>query len=560
MRASLRPTPDRFVLLGLLLAAAAYCRDLRYDFLLDDVPLILMNDTFAKWGNWPKLFVGHVSSSPTAAMLFPGSPAVHYRPVYMLWLMVISRVSGVSSPWLHLSSLLLHLLATFLLYRLGLRIIREAWTAALAAVIFAFHPIHLESVAYISASADLLVAVFTMLAVLSYLQFREDHGSAAYWVLSIVSASLAMLSKETGAMVPWILVAYEALRGNATGDSPLWKRSVRILPYFGVVATYGAARHFLFGSARWPASAESNVAALLSIPLVFLAYLRNLIWPFHLGFFYPIEWTSRWTIFRAVFILLILGAAIWLWRRSPGTQSLRLQLVWTAVLFVPPLAGVFLFARDDWVHDRHIYLPSAAICMLAVTIFRASGLPHRATLLVGVAVPAVLLTTTFLNVSRFSDELSVYESALKVAPNSLTLHRFYAWALLSYGQTPRALLEFQRTTQMSPYSANAHEEYATALSQSGYNDQAAVELSKALQFAAEPTPFRAFALYRLASIQLAQGDTADATANLREAIQIDPHRLNYHATLAQALRQQGFNEEADQERQREAAVRAEPSP
>ena len=98
MRFDYRPTPDRVVLFGLILSAGIYCRDLRYNFVLDDLPLIMLNETFTSWRNWTQLFATHIFASPSVTMLSPGAPAAHYRPIYMLWLMVNTRLFGMSPP------------------------------------------------------------------------------------------------------------------------------------------------------------------------------------------------------------------------------------------------------------------------------------------------------------------------------------------------------------------------------------------------------------------------------------------------------------------------------
>src|SRR4051812_44229489 len=92
-----RFTPDRAVLLGVLATAALYLRDLRYDFILDDVPLILMNQTIASWRNWKMLFTHHIFYSPDPQV--PVQFTVHYRPVYMLWLTLNQALFGAVVPW-----------------------------------------------------------------------------------------------------------------------------------------------------------------------------------------------------------------------------------------------------------------------------------------------------------------------------------------------------------------------------------------------------------------------------------------------------------------------------
>jgi tetratricopeptide (TPR) repeat protein len=556
MRFDYRPTPDRVVLFGLILSAAIYCRDLRYNFVLDDLPLILLNETFASWRNWSQLFATHILSSASVTMLSPGAPAAHYRPIYMLWLMVNTRLFGASPPWLHLSSIVLHMLVVFLVYKLASKMFDDRWAAVLAALLFALHPIHVESVAYISASADILAAFFLLISFLSYMRFREEGRPAVYLLVSLLSAVLAMLSKETGAMLPWLLVAYESLRTTPPSSSPRWKGLLWTLPYFAVVAAYALARTALVGRTLGPGSAEHKLSALWNIPLIFLVYLRNLLWPFHLSFFYPTEWTSQWTIVRAAFFALTAVAVIWLWKRYSQDGAGRLELVWTAILFVPALAAVFVFINDDWVHDRHMYLASIPFCMLIAGWLTHPPLPRRTSIAASAVLVGIFSMSTFFEVPRFEDELALYQSAMKVAPNSISLHGYYSLALLNYGRVDEALREFQKTTVLWPRSPDAHESYAAALSRAGREQEAAVEFQKALQCAPAPSPFRAFVLYRLASIELEQAKVVEATAHLQEATRIDPEQLNYHATLAAALRRQGLIQEADVEVQREAIVRA----
>src|ERR1700722_6381256 len=133
---------------GLLVAAAVYCRDLRYDFILDDVPLVLMNQTIGSWRNWKIAFTKDIFFARSSGLPI-GVSAVHYRPVYVLWLMLNQHLFGAVLPWWHLSSLLLHIGVTCLVYQLSAQLLNDRWTGVLAALLFAWHPIHVESVSYV---------------------------------------------------------------------------------------------------------------------------------------------------------------------------------------------------------------------------------------------------------------------------------------------------------------------------------------------------------------------------------------------------------------------------
>ena len=553
MPSQLRITPDRAVLLGALLAALAYIQDVRYDFILDDVPLILLNGTITSWRNWKSAFVTQIFAvnSPTVPKVIA---AVHYRPVYKLWQMLNEQLFGSVLPWWHITSLLLHVGVIFLVYQLGVRLLKERWTAALAALIFAFHPIHVESVAYVTASTDLLVTIFALIAFLAYFRFREENASPIYLIASVIAAALSMMSKETAVMLPWLLVAYEALREVPRGTQQGWKRFIWTLPFFAVVGAYVAARTLLFGLNTGPGPGGSRMAALLDTPLVLVAYLQNLFWPFRLSFFYPAEWGSQWTVLKGAAIILVMVAAIFLWRRYRDRRGLRLQLLWAAILIVPAVLGVYTFVSEDWIHDRHMYLASIPVCLILAALLTDPRLPAKASTIVSSMILAILLIATAVHVPRFSDNTTIYASALRVAPRNRLAHGYYAEALWSYGRHEEGLREFKITTELSNSDA-AYERYGAALAEIGRDDEAMTEFSEALRRSSSQTSFRAFILSEMAEIELKRSEFPEAAGHLREALRISPQTLNYHAWLAQALNQQGLTKEADEEMRVEAGIR-----
>jgi tetratricopeptide (TPR) repeat protein len=554
MSAQSRITPDRVVLVGAVLAALAYIQDLRYDFILDDIQLIQMNDSITSWRDWKTAFVTDIFSSKSPTIPVEAA-AMHYRPIYKLWQVLNQQLFGFAVPWWHLASLMLHFMVIVLVYQLGIKLLKDRWTAALAALLFAFHPIHVESVAYVTASTDILVTIFALISFLAYSRFRDEGASPLYFAASVFAAALAMMSKETAVVFPWLLVAYEALRETAPGTRQSWKRYGWTLPYFAVVAAYVAARTLLFGLNAGTGPGSSRIAALLDIPLVLVAYLQNLFWPFRLSFFYPAEWGSQWTLLKGAAVMLATLTAFFVWNRYRDRRGVRLQLLWAAILFVPAVLAVFAFGREDWVHDRHMYLVSVPICLIAAALLTDPRWPRKASVIVSSLVLAILLADTAIQVPRFSDNVTIYTSALKVAPRNLLVHDFYAAGLWMYGRHEEGLQEFKICTELAPRSATTHGHYGMALVEMGRDDDAKAEFAKALQLSPRPTEFRAYQLSQLAGIELKESEFSEAAGHLREAVQIAPQSLNYHSALAQALRHQGLTKEADEEMRLEASIR-----
>lgn len=543
MPSRFRITPDRAVLIGLLLTAAVFFQDLRYDFLLDDVPLILLNSTIASWHNWKILFLTHIFYFKESGAAVQ---ALHYRPAFTLWLMLNRQIFGLILPWWHLTSLLLHLVVSLLVYELGLELLNERWTAAMAALLFAFHPIHAESVAYVSASSELLATLFVLAAMLWYLRFRKQ-GSIGYLVAAVFAAALAMLSKETAAMLPWMLVAYEWLRENHASSEGRWSRFAWTLPFFAVVLAYSVVRTSLFGRNLWPGPGGNHLAAILDIPLVLLVYSRNLLAPFELSFYYPVEWISHWSIAKACGVILLLVSGVFMWRRDGNRQMVRLQIVWLAILLVPPIMAIFTFISGDSVHDRYLYLASVPFCVIAATLLADPRLSTRLTVGASSLVLSVLLVVTAFQVPSYADEITLFKRAVQIAPQNSVARGYYASALWNYGRHDEAFQQFRKIIELSPQSPFGYENLAAALAESGRDEEACEQYRRALDRTSAPTPFRASVLYHLGMMESRRALPSSAVEHMRAAVQIDPENPSYHLGLAQALREEGRVAEASEE-------------
>lgn len=537
-------TPDRLVWLGILLAAAAYIQVLRFDFIYDDLFLILINPNLDHWSSWTRAFTEHVW-----AFKEPPVAPRHYRPLFVLWLLVNKRLFDGVAPWWHLTSLLLHLLATLLVYRVGARVVKSEWTAALAAVLFAVHPVHIESVAWLSVATDLLTAVFLLAATLFYFRFRE-LGKPWLLAASLIMAAAAILCKETAAMFPAVIFIFESLQEPRAG---VVARIGRALPFGVVVLLYLAATRLAIPVRAISAADADGLTILASLPLVAVGYLKTLAFPFQLSFFYPPEALSRWTPAQALAVLLlvlVLLALVWLARSVPIA---RFPLAWLAVFSIPPLASIALYTRDNWVHDRHMYLPSVGFCLLLALVL--ARLQPRARWFAGVGLVAVLTAALALQLPRFDNELSLYAHAMRRAPFNLELRLVHAYALTMHGQDERAVAEYEAITRFAPHSEDAHFNLGMDYEQLGRLPAARAALFRAVVLARPGSNLRTEALFRLGSVELRLGDLDSAERHLREAIALDPNGWNFHATLAEVLRQKGSSAEAAEELKREEAAR-----
>src|SRR5271163_3486280 len=157
-------------LLGLV-TFVVYSGSLSFDFVWDDWPQIVNNPLIRSWNNLPRAFGSdlwyHVARHQ-----------VYYRPLFVAWSMLNYTLFGLR-PWgWHLGAVVLHVGAVTAVFWLARRLGLEYWTSALAALVFALHPVHIEPVAWVSAASDTMVTIFVALAFAAFLKGREAKGVA----------------------------------------------------------------------------------------------------------------------------------------------------------------------------------------------------------------------------------------------------------------------------------------------------------------------------------------------------------------------------------------------
>jgi len=162
-RIRLRSLP---VLFGLVLTFFLYLPTLSYQFVFDDQLQILGNSHLLSWRYLPDYFTKDVWSH------FPHSGDPYYRPIFLVWARLNMAVFGSESSGWHLTTLLMHLLVTGLVYLVALELLNHRWAAIVAAALFAIHPVQVESVAWVSGVTEPLGAAFLLLAFLCYLKQR----------------------------------------------------------------------------------------------------------------------------------------------------------------------------------------------------------------------------------------------------------------------------------------------------------------------------------------------------------------------------------------------------
>jgi tetratricopeptide (TPR) repeat protein len=358
-------------LLGLV-TFVLYSGSLSFDFVWDDWPQIVNSPIIRTWSNLPRAFTSdlwyHVARHQ-----------VYYRPLFVAWSMLNYTLFGLR-PWgWHLGAVVLHVAAVLSVFWLAWKLGLEYWTAALAALIFALHPIHIEPVTWISAASDTMVTIFAALAFAAFLNGRDPvcnpdrKKRTAWWIASLALLACALLTKEMAVTFSALVSIYAWMNPAEEKASPgrrVIAAVVEAAPYAMVTLAYALLRrHALLQSTGQFNPNHGMMDVARTLPLVTSIYLRQLLLPVGItGLYYTPYVTGAGAIVSQVVVpAAVLGAALlglWYWNRRAGDSIVAFAGLWLLVGLAPALY-LRNFGNGDFVRDRYMYLPSIGFAILA---------------------------------------------------------------------------------------------------------------------------------------------------------------------------------------------------
>jgi tetratricopeptide (TPR) repeat protein len=357
-------------LLGLI-TFVVYSGSLSFEFVWDDWPQIVNSPIIRTWSNLPRAFGSdlwyHVARHQ-----------VYYRPLFVAWSMLNYSLFGLR-PWgWHLGAVLLHVGAVAAVFWLTRRLGLEYWTAALATLIFALHPIHIEPVTWVSAASDTMVTMFAAMAFAAFLNARAPARKkrAAWWIASLALLSCALLTKEMAVVFAALVGIYAWL--HPTKERPslgprLLGAAMEAAPYAVVTLAYALLRkHVLLHAPGQFDPGHGMMDMARTLPLVLSLYLRQLLVPLSITGLYYTPYVTGAILSQVVLpVLLLLAvlAGLWIWNRREGNSIVAFAGLWLLVGLSPALY-LRNFGNGDFVRDRYMYLPSIGFAILAAMALR----------------------------------------------------------------------------------------------------------------------------------------------------------------------------------------------
>lgn len=464
-----------------------------------------------------------------------GESTGYYRPLVLLSLWLDFSAGSLAPLLGHLTNAALHALCSVLVLRLLRQFLPPGGGALAGALLFAVHPVHVESVAFVSGRTDLLAAVFVLLAVLHW---RARRGAPTPLALGASAGLfvLALLSKEVAAAMPAAALAWGLLPG-AEEDRGLRDRARRLLPWaaaWGLALCLVAVLRFAVLGRWFGAAPGMALGAAGGVPLdplertagVVLLSLRLLAvpWPLNPAYTGPAVLPS-WE--NALGAAAVAGACAVVWRR-PCWAGAR-GAAWIAA-FLLPVSGLFPVAGAP-AAERFLYLPSVGFALAAgavVVRFRvASPQVRRAAAGLGLTVLTLFAAGTVVQSRVWRDEPTLYAETVRRSPAAPLAHVNLGNVYARDGDLPRAVESYRAALSLNDGLALAWAALAEAHARAGAPGEAEAALRRALR-AGGPN---AVVYNDLARVQASVGRYPEALDSLGRALALAPNKPDYHNNL-----------------------------
>ena len=542
-------------LLVALVAGAVYAATLGYDLVWDDTLLIQESWRLHHWGQLPSLLVSQFWSEV-------GQASQYYRPLVTLSFFLDLQIWGLRPLGFHLTNVLAHVAVTLAVLALARRLMTDELAATTGALVFALHPLHTESVSFVSGRTDVLAAAFFLLALLTYDRGR-DEGRWGWLSWSLVAYLLALLAKEVALALPPVLLVWDWLvRRDLRSWRAASRAAARYAAYAAVTGLYLTLRGFALGGIVGPGQAADAwaqpYARALTIVEILASYVRVTILPYPphplhavvpAGFPPDLAW---WL--AAVGLACALGATAWAVRATPAPG---LGALWFWLTLLPSVAVNLLPLPSALMAERFLYLPTVGFCLIVgwvaarllgpVALGRAAQLPAVPS--VGLAV--VLLACAVLTLWRnedWRDEYRLYSRMVEMAPNAALAHINLAFVQLPRGEVAAAGDNFREAVRLAPASARAHAGLGLTETILGDREAGLRDGLKARALAPGDPDVRA----SLGALYLHRGEPGLAVPELTESLRLKPNQV--HAALNRALALAWLGDQAAAEAQLEQAL------
>jgi Tfp pilus assembly protein PilF len=475
----------------------------------------------------------------------------NWHPLTWLSHMLDCHLYGLSPGGHHLTNVLFHIANTVLLFFVFRFMTGALWRPAIVAALFALHPLHVESVAWVAERKDVLSTLFWLLTMFAYAWYVKRPGVSK--CLVVITFALGLMAKPMLVTLPFVLllIDYWPLRRFGVGVPSMgnsgkgrWNLVWEKWPLF-LISAGSSIVTFLVqqrGLAVQPLELIPMGSRLANAVVSYASYIWKMVWPARLSVYYPhpLDSLTKWQILGAALLLVSISAVVL--REIKRRPYLIVGWLWFLGTLVPVIGIVQVGGQA--MADRYTYVPMIGL-FIALT-WGASDIvtvwpKTRSFLGVAVAVIiSILAVRTSFQVRHWKNTTSLFGHALQVTIGNQLAHNQLGLALLKDGNTDEAIKHFSEALRITPQYVNAHVNLGNAFKDKEDFNRAAQQYRRALSFA----PGHATARNNLGILMARQGRTEEAVAHFSQVLQRDPNNARTHNNMGIVLAKQGKLDDA----------------
>ena len=440
---------------------------------------------------------------------------------------------------MHLVNVALHAANVLILFLVLRAMTATLWPSAFVAAVFAVHPLHVESVAWITERKDVLSGLFGLLALAAYTWYARGPSVIRYLIVA-AALTLGMMAKSM--LVTWplvfLLLDYWPLQRRLSFRLILEK-----VPLLLLVAAFAAVTFLAHRGGGSVASLESVSISqrIARAAVLYVVYLGKSFWPVNLALYPAQGLESYWTAAGAGVLLALVTAGA-LWGARCGQRWLAVGWFWYLGALAPTIGLVQVGAQV--MADRFLYLPQIGVCAaVAWGAAHAAGFWHsRRWVFAVVAALALagLIACAWQQTSYWRGSEQLWSHALICDSNNGIAHDNLGRVLADRGEIDEAITHYRRALEIQPDHAGAHNNLGLALVRRGRIDEAISHYRRALAI----NPEFAGAANNLGIVLASRGEVDEAIAHYRRALEIQPELAEAHNNLGRALASRGQVDEA----------------
>jgi tetratricopeptide (TPR) repeat protein len=520
---------------------AVYWQAGRFDFIhFDDNLYVTQN---------PHVSTGFSLSNMLWA--FTSVDVMYWHPLTLLSHMLDVQLYGMNPHGHHATNIIVHMGSTALLLYLLFRLTGTVWQSLFVAALFALHPLHVESVAWVAERKDVLSAFFWFLTLLSYAAFVEKPTRSRY-LFTFASFVLGLMAKPMVVTLPVVMLLLDfwplnrsnlTEQGTGPGHAPGFL--ARLLPLVKEKIPFFACSLLLVAITIYsqlkmggmPTVGALSLGLRIENALVsYLTYIAKTVWPHDLAILYPLPAAiPLWHAIGAFAILLLASAAtIRFGRQYP---YLPVGWFWFLITLLPVIG--FTQAGVQAMADRFTYIPHIGLFLMVAwgippLLEKISSKEVILALLAG-GVLTASAAATWHQLGYWRDEAVLYQHALRVTASNHTMHANLGGLFLARGDLEAALGEYREALALSPTYADAHYNLGVALARKGDLAEAIREFRSALAL----KPGYADAHNNLGVVLARGNEHAEAMREYRAALAINPSYADAHNNLGIAFASRG---------------------